>query len=88
VSIHDSHLIHGSGVNRSGRRRAAYTIRYLDPKRAWVDVSSHPIPVFLVRGDAGAQGGGYIEARPGEVAPGLFGSVEDYRAFTTRHSMR
>ena len=40
VSIHDSHLIHGSGANRSGRRRAAYTVRYLDPKRAFVDVPS------------------------------------------------
>ena len=28
LSIHDSHLIHGGGINHSDRRRAGYTIRF------------------------------------------------------------
>ena len=34
VSIHDSFLLHASGSNRSGRRRAGYTIRSLSSSRA------------------------------------------------------
>lgn len=65
VSIHDSYLIHGSGVNHSGRRRAAYTIRYINPRRAFCDTTRHPVPAFLVRGDAGLFGESYVDARPG-----------------------
>lgn len=65
VSIHDSHLLHGSGVNHSGRRRAAYTIRYLNPQLGFCDIARHPVPAFLVRGECGPLGRGYVDARPG-----------------------
>ena len=65
VSIHDSYLLHGSGVNHSGRRRAAYTIRYLNPQCGFCDTRRHPVPAFLVRGERGPFGGNYIDARPG-----------------------
>ena len=64
LSIHDSFLLHGSGSNRTSRRRAGYTIRYCSTGSAWVDVGTHPIPVYLVRGDAGARGDRYVDARP------------------------
>ena len=61
VSLHDSFLLHASGSNGSGRRRAGYTIRYCSSDTAWVDVDQHPIPVYLVRGEAGTRGGRYID---------------------------
>ena len=64
LSIHDSFLLHGSGSNRTSRRRAGYTIRYCSTGSAWVDVETHPIPVYLVRGEAGARGERYVDARP------------------------
>ena len=64
LSIHDSHLIHGGGVNRSDRRRAGYTIRFCSTDTAWVDLEIHPIPVYLVRGERGSKGSGYIDLRP------------------------
>jgi|EP01047_Picozoa_sp_COSAG01_P033559 ectoine hydroxylase-related dioxygenase (phytanoyl-CoA dioxygenase family) len=56
VSIHDSYLLHGSGYNTSGKRRAAYTIRYLNARLGFCDTEQHPVPAFLVRGDAGSHG--------------------------------
>jgi ectoine hydroxylase-related dioxygenase (phytanoyl-CoA dioxygenase family) len=64
LSLHDSFLLHGSGTNRTERRRAGYTIRYCSTDTAWVDVEEHPIPVYLVRGEAGARGAGYVDTRP------------------------
>ena len=64
ISLHDSFLLHGSGVNRTKRRRAGYTIRYCSTDTSWVDVDKHPIPVYLVRGEAGARGAGYVDVRP------------------------
>ncbi len=64
VSIHDSFIIHGSDANLSDRRRAGYTIRYCSTDTARVDVDRHPIPVYLLRGQAGARGDGYTDARP------------------------
>jgi hypothetical protein len=69
VSIHDSYLIHGSGVNHSGRRRAAYTIRYLNARSGFCDMTRHPVPGYLVRGERGPLGGSYIDARPGTSPP-------------------
>lgn len=60
LSIHDSFILHASDANRSGRRRAGYTVRYCSTDTAWVDTETHPIPVYLVRGQAGDRGGGYI----------------------------
>jgi non-heme Fe2+,alpha-ketoglutarate-dependent halogenase len=71
LSIHDSFLLHGSGHNRSGRRRGAYTIRYCSTDTAWVDLERHPIPVFLVRGEPGLRGQGYTDLRPGMPCPEL-----------------
>ena len=64
LSIHDSHLIHGGGINHSDRRRAGYTIRFCSTDTAWVDVGEHPIPVYLVRGEAGLRGKDYTDRRP------------------------
>ena len=51
-------------INHSGRRRAAYTIRYCSTDTAWVDVEEHPIPVYLVRGEPGLRGEDYTDLRP------------------------
>ena len=59
LSIHDSFILHGSDRNRSGGRRAGYTIRYCSTDTAWVDLDIHPHPVFLVRGQAGPRGDRY-----------------------------
>jgi len=64
LSIHDSFILHGSTANHSDRRRAGYTIRYCSSDTAWVDTTAHPIPVFLVRGEAGARGAYYTDLRP------------------------
>ena len=64
LSIHDSFLIHGSGINTSNRRRAGYTIRFCNTDTAWVDTETHPIPVYLVRGEAGPKGDRYVDLRP------------------------
>ncbi len=64
LSIHDSYIVHGSDANHSGRRRAGYTIRYCSTDTAWVDVETHPIPVYHVRGGAGPKGAGYVDLRP------------------------
>ena len=63
LSTHDSFLLHGSGANRTSRRRAGYTIRFCSTEHAWVGVETHPIPVYLVRGKAGARGARYVDAR-------------------------
>ena len=70
LSIHDSYILHGSAANQSDRRRAGYTIRYCSTDTAWVDIDMHPIPIFLVRGEAGARGEGYIDLRP-DIEPTL-----------------
>lgn len=45
---------------RVARRRTGYTIRCCGSDRAWVDVTRHPIPVYLVRGEPGPRGEGYV----------------------------
>ncbi len=73
LSVHDSYILHGSQSNSSGRRRAGYTIRYCSTDSAWVDVEAHPIPVYLVRGMAGARGQGYVDLRPQiAITPEMF----------------
>ena len=44
LSIHDSFILHGSEANTSGRRRAAYTMRYANPKTVKVDAQSIGCP--------------------------------------------
>ena len=63
VSIHDVYLIHGSGPNRSPRRRAAVTYRYMPAssyfdrnlaRRQHADLGVPDLtsrPLYLVRGD-------------------------------------
>ena len=63
LSIHDSYIVHGSHANHSGRRRAGYTIRYCSTDTAWVDPETHPIPIYLVRGEGGRKGAGYVDMR-------------------------
>lgn len=69
LSIHDSFVLHGSDENTSGRRRAAYTMRYANPKTVSVDASKHWVPVYLVRGEGGANAAGFIDLRPGQPLP-------------------
>jgi hypothetical protein len=68
-SIHDSHLVHGSGPNHSARRRAGYTIRYGNALTTKVDVALHKygdheaLPVYYVRGDGAGLHEGYEDVR-------------------------
>ena len=52
LSVHDSFVLHGSEANASGRRRAAYTMRYANAKTVTVNTAEHWVPVYLVRGEA------------------------------------
>jgi ectoine hydroxylase-related dioxygenase (phytanoyl-CoA dioxygenase family) len=65
LSIHDSYVVHGSDANTSDRRRAAYTMRYANANTVTVDVDQHWVPVYLVRGNGGANADRYVDARPG-----------------------
>ena len=69
LSIHDSYVVHGSEANTSDRRRAAYTMRYANANTVTVDVDQHWVPVYLVRGNGGANADRYVDARA--VAPDL-----------------
>lgn len=70
LSIHDSFVLHGSDANKSGRRRAAYTMRYANAKTVAVDVHKHWVPVFLVRGES-ANADQFVDIRPGRPLPEL-----------------
>ena len=63
LSIHDSYVIHGSRDNLSDRRRAAYTMRYVNANTVTVDTNEHWVPVHLVRGEAGDSSVSYIDSR-------------------------
>ena len=51
----------------SGRRRAAYTMRYANARTVHVDTAEHWVPVYLVRGEA--DNPDYIDLRPGQPLP-------------------
>jgi ectoine hydroxylase-related dioxygenase (phytanoyl-CoA dioxygenase family) len=75
-SLHDVFLVHGSGANRSGRRRAAFVVRYMPATSRYdrgiagaqtqvgVSFSLRRRPLFLVRGTDRA--GNDFETRHGE----------------------
>ena len=67
LSLHDSFVLHGSEANTSGRRRAAYTMRYANAKTVTVNTTDHWVPVYLVRGEA--DNVDYIDIRPGQPLP-------------------
>ena len=67
LSVHDSFVLHGSEANTSGRRRAAYTMRYANAKTVKVNTTEHWVPVYLVRG--GADNADYIDIRPDKSLP-------------------
>ena len=67
LSVHDSFVLHGSEANTSGRRRAAYTMRYANTKTVRVSTIEHWVPVYLVRGEA--DNVDYIDIRPGQSLP-------------------
>ncbi len=67
LSLHDSFVLHGSNANTSGRRRAAYTMRYANAKTVAVDTAQHWVPVYLVRGETNNTD--YIDIRPGRNLP-------------------
>ncbi len=69
LSIHDSFVLHGSEANTSGRRRAAYTMRYANANTVTIDTQEHWVPVYLVGGKGGANNKDYIDARPGCTVP-------------------
>lgn len=77
LSVHDSFILHGSEANTSGRRRAAYTMRYANPKTVKVDAQKHWVPVYLVRGDGGPDAEPFVDIRPGKPLPiGLRSTLE------------
>jgi ectoine hydroxylase-related dioxygenase (phytanoyl-CoA dioxygenase family) len=57
LSLHDSYLIHGSEPNRSDRRRAALTIRYVPTTTRIQDVPDRK--QYLIRGSAVDNGNVY-----------------------------
>ena len=63
LSIHDSYVVHGSNVNSSQRRRAAYTMRYANAKSVTIDTSQHWVPVHLVRGETNDATKSYVDSR-------------------------
>jgi phytanoyl-CoA hydroxylase len=67
LSVHDSFVLHGSEANTSGRRRAAYTMRYANTKTVQVDTTEHWVPVYVVRGELSNPN--YIDIRPGQQLP-------------------
>ena len=67
LSLHDSFVLHGSDANTSGRRRAAYTMRYANARTVQVNTVEHWVPVYLVRG--AANNPDYIDIRPGQPLP-------------------
>ncbi|MCH8219048.1 MAG: phytanoyl-CoA dioxygenase family protein [Planctomycetes bacterium] len=69
LSVHDSFVLHGSEANTSGRRRAAYTMRYANANTVTIDTKEHWVPVYLVRGQGGADEKQYVDARPGRTVP-------------------
>ena len=69
LSVHDSFVLHGSDPNTSGRRRAAYTMRYANAKTVRVNTGEHWVPVYLVRGEAGEGAANYVDIRPGRELP-------------------
>ncbi|MDQ3621991.1 MAG: phytanoyl-CoA dioxygenase family protein [Verrucomicrobiota bacterium] len=69
LSIHDSFVLHGSEPNLSGRRRAAYTMRYANPHKVKVDAGQHWVPVYLVRGGGGTEAAQFADIRPGKPLP-------------------
>jgi phytanoyl-CoA hydroxylase len=71
LSIHDSFVLHGSEANTSGRRRAAYTMRYANANTVTIDTEALWVPVYLVRGNGGVNERQYVDARPGRTVPVL-----------------
>ena len=67
LSVHDSFVLHASEANTSGRRRAAYTMRYANFKTVKVNTAEHWVPVYLVRGEEANTD--YIDIRPGIKLP-------------------
>ena len=67
LSVHDSFVLHGSEANTSGRRRAAYTMRYANTKTVQVDTTEHWVPIYVVRGELSNPN--YMDIRPGQQLP-------------------
>lgn len=67
LSVHDSFVLHGSEANTSGRRRAAYTMRYANTKTVQVDTTGHWVPIYVVRGELSNPN--YMDIRPGQQLP-------------------
>ena len=60
-------MLHGSDANTSGRRRAAYTMRYANARTVQVNTAEHWVPAYLVRGEANNPD--YIDIRPSQPLP-------------------
>ena len=67
LSLHDSFVLHGSEGNTSGRRRAAYTMRYANTKTVQVDTTEHWVQVYVVHGEECNLN--YIDIRSGQQLP-------------------
>lgn len=64
VSVHDPFIVHGSNANRSDRRRAGLTIRYIPTSTRILVEGDEPFPsAFLLRGEDPA-GSNHYQPRP------------------------
>ena len=74
LSLHDVYLIHGSEPNRSNKRRAGFTIRYMPATSHYdralaksgsnlVDTKLADRPIFLLRGEDWTGKSGLIDLR-------------------------
>ena len=74
LSLHDVYLIHGSEPNRSPRRRAGFTVRYMPatshydralakPGSTLVDTRLRDRPIFLLRGEDWTGKAGLVDLR-------------------------
>ena len=67
--IHDSFIIHGSGPNRSARRRAGLTLRFANAATVAVDLAKHGKPVYYVEGDGSSMADGLRDISRGKPLP-------------------
>ncbi|MEM7232880.1 MAG: phytanoyl-CoA dioxygenase family protein, partial [Planctomycetota bacterium] len=85
ASIHDSFVIHGSGANRSRRRRAGLTLRIANAETVTVDLERHGKPVYYISGDGRAMPAGVRDIRSSLPAdPGEHRSKRFQRSFPRR----
>jgi len=79
MSLHDVHVLHGSGPNRSDRKRVGFAIRFTAPDAR--PIQERP-PAALVRGEDRY---GYFDLRPQPEEVSCDQSLNDLRHSARRH---